>query len=221
ILIYPWDKPGGLYIYKRDLQFLQPDAKLNDGVLEFGLRSARVFHCIGDCWRALYESVYVFSSFFYSKLSEKICRGFEDVKGWTAGVDIFKKKYLLMPIHERSHWFLVLIEEPGWMLSDGPAMDDLLDDQCTAIYTLDSMGYDHADVMSIVSGYLKKEALHKLGVGTKGVAVQMKLKVAVPKQANGLDCGLYVLHFAKTLLEDVDGFHGVVRAAGVRMLFYH
>ena len=35
------------------------------------------------------------------------------VKSWTKKVDIFEKDFLIIPINERSHWFLAIICFPG------------------------------------------------------------------------------------------------------------
>ena len=36
-------------------------------------------------------------------------RGVDEMKGWTRNVNIFEKKYVFFPIHENSHWYLILL----------------------------------------------------------------------------------------------------------------
>ncbi|KAB5515286.1 hypothetical protein PHYPO_G00250110, partial [Pangasianodon hypophthalmus] len=55
------------------------------------------------------DQVYFFNSFFYDKLRTK---GYEGVKRWTKNVDIFQKKFLLIPIHLEVHWSLVCVNVP-------------------------------------------------------------------------------------------------------------
>lgn len=35
------------------------------------------------------------------------------VENWTKNVNIFEKDYLIIPINEKSHWFLAIICFPG------------------------------------------------------------------------------------------------------------
>jgi len=76
----------------------------------------------------LASEVHVFSSFFYKKLSTKMCvecfvfqsilthstfrspeEGFNSVRKWTSKFDLFQKKYIIVPINEK---YVVL--NPGW-----------------------------------------------------------------------------------------------------------
>ncbi|KAJ1973494.1 hypothetical protein H4R34_005058, partial [Dimargaris verticillata] len=43
---------------------------------------------------------------------------YDRVKSWTSKVDIFKKRFIIIPIHDRAHWFLALIVNPGLMVSE-------------------------------------------------------------------------------------------------------
>lgn len=49
--------------------------------------------------------LYAFSTFFYSKLSSM---GYNAVKRWTKEVDLFQHDIILVPIHIRLHWALVV-----------------------------------------------------------------------------------------------------------------
>ena len=46
------------------------------------------------------------STFFYKKLKSD---GYDGVKRWTKNVDIFEKKFLLIPIFTPQHWSLATI----------------------------------------------------------------------------------------------------------------
>lgn len=52
-----------------------------------------------------YPSVYAFSTFFCHKL---LSEGYTAVKRWTRNVNLFKHHIILVPIHLRSHWTLVV-----------------------------------------------------------------------------------------------------------------
>ncbi|KAG8936385.1 hypothetical protein FRC02_002609 [Tulasnella sp. 418] len=104
ILIYP-----PLHISKGDLARLEPDEFLNDTLIEFGLK--HWMNRLQATNPALADQIWVFNSFFYKKLSDK-GNGYNSVKKWTAKVDIFQKKYIIVPINEQFHWYLAIIYEP-------------------------------------------------------------------------------------------------------------
>ncbi|KAI0034653.1 hypothetical protein K488DRAFT_45060 [Vararia minispora EC-137] len=99
ILVYPPSGRGSVNITKGDLARLAPGEYLNDTLIEFGLRL-----WLDDLRQVNPEridEIYVFNSFFYKKLSDKKCEGYQDVRKWTAKVDIFSKKYLIIPVNEK------------------------------------------------------------------------------------------------------------------------
>jgi len=75
----------------------------------------------------LASQVHVFNSFFYKKLSTKMCvecfvfkalihitfhspeDGYNSVRKWTSKFDLFQKKYIVVPINEKYVSF-----DPGW-----------------------------------------------------------------------------------------------------------
>ncbi|KAG1792935.1 uncharacterized protein HD556DRAFT_1376770 [Suillus plorans] len=116
ILVYPPSGPGALNVMGSDLNRLRPHEFLNDTLIEFGLK----------LWLAdlkeqnpdLAEQIHVFSSFFYKKLNNKksLDEGYQSVKKWTSRVNIFSKKYIIVPINENLHWYLAIIYEPEYTL---------------------------------------------------------------------------------------------------------
>lgn len=58
--------------------------------------------------------LHIFSTHFYTTLSND---GTEAVKSWTArkNVDIFKKRYIFLPINKSSHWLLCLVANPAYV----------------------------------------------------------------------------------------------------------
>jgi hypothetical protein len=95
-----------------DLNRLRPHEFLNDTLIEFGLKL-----WLSDLKKQkpdLAEQIHVFSSFFYKKLNNKksLDEGYQSVKKWTSRVNIFSKKYIIVPINENLHWYLAIIYEP-------------------------------------------------------------------------------------------------------------
>ncbi|CAG7846551.1 SubName: Full=Related to protease ULP2 protein {ECO:0000313/EMBL:CCA67820.1} [Serendipita indica DSM 11827] len=134
ILVYPFVR--GLQITKGEHERLQPGEFLNDTLIEFGLRLWMEKLKISDPQRA--EQIHVFSPFFYKKLkTPDPANGYAAVRTWTSKVDIFSKRYLVVPINEkyvaprlrldihvidigvRAHWYLVVIMYPGNALRMG------------------------------------------------------------------------------------------------------
>ncbi|KAG6850345.1 hypothetical protein H0H93_014618 [Arthromyces matolae] len=118
ILCYPQGVPGAVNIKNSDYRRLRPGEFLNDTLIEFGLK----------LWLAklrevnpeVASQVHIFSSFFYHLLDNKIPdEGYESVRKWTAKIDIFKKKYIIVPINDDSeqHWYLAIIYQPEYIIT--------------------------------------------------------------------------------------------------------
>lgn len=73
---------------------------------------------------------------------------------------------------------------------------------------MDSLGARHPQAIRLLSQYLHMEAKDKKGFdnpsGTKGK------QALVPFQPNHCDCGLYLLHFARTFISDPDRYKEVI-----------
>lgn len=79
------------------------------------------------------DDIYVFNPFFYKKLSHKPkgrsqpvtqddpypeWPSYDSVKKWTSKVDIFSKKFLIIPINENLHWYMAVIYNPDVLMTD-------------------------------------------------------------------------------------------------------
>ncbi|PBK74718.1 cysteine proteinase [Armillaria solidipes] len=115
ILVYPWGTTGGVNLSKSDLNRLKPGEYLNDNLIELGLK---MWHSRLERENPeLANEIYVFSSFFYKKLSVKNAdEGYNAVRRWTSKTDIFAKKYIIVPINENFHWYLAIIYQPEHIL---------------------------------------------------------------------------------------------------------
>ncbi|KAF5340797.1 hypothetical protein D9757_015299 [Collybiopsis confluens] len=197
---------------KDDLDRLDQNNLLNDTLIEVGLRywlwdlSMRI--------PALGETVYVFNSFFYLQLgSSNPEESYTHIKNWTRknkiNVDIFSKDFIVIPIHEQSHWYLAIIHRPFLMLPyhlPTPAspiphntVAEETDVPQTTIYILDSLNGHHPKVAPQLSSYLQHEARERHNCFNISDAVECIVKV--PQQPNSTDCGVYLLHFAETFVE--------------------
>ncbi|KAG5654258.1 hypothetical protein H0H81_005501 [Sphagnurus paluster] len=121
ILCYPQGVPGAVNLTNADLKRLQPGEFLNDTLIEFGLKLwLKKLH---DSNPELANEVHVFSSFFYKKLNKRIFdEGYDSVRKWTAKLDLFSKKYIIIPINEHLHWYLAIIYQPEYILIPPPVV---------------------------------------------------------------------------------------------------
>ncbi|KAI9565273.1 hypothetical protein GHT06_009058 [Daphnia sinensis] len=129
VQMFSWsDGPDRFSVTTEDYACLNQDNLLNDSIIDFYVKY--VFSTTLD--DSLKRRCHVFSSFFYQRLTTPPARMsgrkhlIEDdsslssmekrhlrVKSWTKKVDIFEKDYLVIPINERSHWFLAIVCFPG------------------------------------------------------------------------------------------------------------
>ncbi|KAH9925397.1 uncharacterized protein BXZ73DRAFT_103279 [Epithele typhae] len=118
-LVYPPLGKGAVNITRGDLKRLDAGQYLNDTLIEFGLKLWQ--DGLRKTNPELADSVHVFNSFFYKMLStDSINVTYPTVRKWTSKVDIFKKKYIIVPVNEHFHWYLIIIENPANMLHPPP-----------------------------------------------------------------------------------------------------
>jgi len=93
-------------ISKKDRRKLEPGKWLNDVIIDFWMQWITRMESQSD------SSIYVFTSFFYTKLSTE---GVETVINWLTNkeIDIFSKKMALIPIHQDHHWSLAVVINAG------------------------------------------------------------------------------------------------------------
>jgi len=156
--------------------------------------------------RTLFDQIHVFSTFFYKKLSSgesyvtaitTIClpsflpspqNCYERVCKWVK-CDIFQKKYLIVPINEKYHWYLAIIYEPEHVIkcfnSDEPTKAKSIHNipklnynnvygyqtngfYRTYIFSFDSLGVKRGKAVEKLTRYLEMEAKYKKGVDVPG-----------------------------------------------------
>ncbi|TDL22111.1 hypothetical protein BD410DRAFT_266526 [Rickenella mellea] len=119
ILVYPPSGPGAVNVCNSDVKRLRPGEYLNDTLIELGLKF--YMNDLRLQFPDIAEKTHIFSSFFYKKLNSKnVEDGYQSLRKWTAKFDIFKKKYIIVPINEHLHWYLAIIHNPEHIL-DPPA----------------------------------------------------------------------------------------------------
>ncbi|KAL0579200.1 hypothetical protein V5O48_002823 [Marasmius crinis-equi] len=195
--------PGqSINITVEDVGRLQPFEYINDVIMEFGLKLW--LQQLDKDNSVLADQIYVFSTFFYQKLDkeEGIDAGYRAVARWTNKVDLFQKKYVFVPINKDMHWFLAVLYQPRFVLD--PVAERELGEQIPYIFIMDSLGQKHNKVIEKLSRYLELEAAAKHRKDGVDLMKPIGRHAQVPTQPNFCDCGLYVLHFARTFVERAD-----------------
>ncbi|KAI8978855.1 hypothetical protein BD414DRAFT_120430 [Trametes punicea] len=120
VLVYPPSGTGAVNITRGDLKRLDDGQYLNDTLIEFGLKLW--LDTVRKDQPELAEEVHVFNSFFFKKLNSKrdVQDSYPSVRKWTSKVDIFKKRYIIVPINENFHWYLAIIVNPADILHPPP-----------------------------------------------------------------------------------------------------
>ena len=156
--------------------------------------------------------------------SEKAQRAHARVERWTRGVDVFAKKFLLVPVVEDLHWSLAIVCHPGELAKraiarerrelDVDATEDEDDADCPArpcVIHMDSLGmHDTKKIEKWLRCFLEME-WRKRHAGKEPFTLRERrasgppadLLVAtpkVPKQTNSCDCGVYTLRYGQEFL---------------------
>ncbi|KAF9357203.1 hypothetical protein BGX26_004076 [Mortierella sp. AD094] len=146
LFLFPFkssSKSKSIAIQSEDMSRLNEGEFLNDTLIEFGLK--HVYANVETRNPDLADKTYIFNSFFYERLLTKSGKSiqYDSVKSWTNKIDLFSKKYIIIPIHEKYvyswnhreiavfmihygrfnhytafslHWYLAIITNPGLLL---------------------------------------------------------------------------------------------------------
>ncbi|KAI8336465.1 hypothetical protein BD560DRAFT_413564 [Blakeslea trispora] len=227
LLTYPFKGKKSVTVYERDLDRLNDETYLNDTLID-------VFPKI---WSDEFSraSIYTFSSFFYTRLAGPYQDiHYDTVKRWTSHVDIFDKKFLIIPVAQHNHWFVIVVANPGYCIRDNRAEDTIDDDEVPIeqedsvqqyirrlkkriiypgtpldsrkpyIFTLDPLNLTKGSVARMISQYLKKEAWTKRQVEPTDFIDPEIVMTPCPGQKNFTDCGVFCLHYMKSLYQFPD-----------------
>ncbi|KAI8611120.1 hypothetical protein BC830DRAFT_1069097 [Chytriomyces sp. MP71] len=139
------------------------------------------------------------------------------VRRWTKQLDIFQKKFLLVPINENLHWYLAVVWNPGAFLKPavgdekvetvhcspnrGAAAAAAAENECRVLI-FDSLAGRHPQVGKTLAAYLKKEAQAKLGREARDVSALKMVYAKVQPQLNFCDCGVFLLHYLNFMCRD-------------------
>ncbi|XP_063117262.1 sentrin-specific protease 2 isoform X1 [Cavia porcellus] len=168
-----------LRITRGDIQTLKNYHWLNDEVINFYMNLL-----VERNKKQGYPALHAFSTFFYPKLKSG---GYQAVKRWTKGVNLFEQELILVPIHRKVHWSLVVMD---------------LRKKC--LKYLDSMGQKGHRICEILLQYLQDESKTKRNIDLnllEWTRYSMKPH-EIPQQLNGSDCGMFTCKYADYISRD-------------------
>ncbi|KAJ3221173.1 hypothetical protein HDU81_010831 [Chytriomyces hyalinus] len=220
VLIYPASGVNLVTLHDEDLERLKEGEFLNDSLIEFYIRFASSTHAADR------NDFHCFNTFFYQQLTSKgdlqkkltMEEAFTRVKRWTKKVNIFTRKFLIIPINERLHWYLAVVWNPGAYLKDhvsasedtemveaesAPDSSKSTSDECK-IFIFDSLDGRHPQVPKTVGAYMKYEAQEKLNREVVSGGVPKVHYAKVQSQLNHCDCGIFLLHYLNLMLRMPD-----------------
>ncbi|KAJ3124993.1 hypothetical protein HK100_011036, partial [Physocladia obscura] len=213
ILKYPDSGLNCITLHREDLARLNEGEFLNDTLIEFYIRWSTNSYSADKA-----SDFHIFNTFFYQQLNsvDDVTKkrltpenAYKRVKTWTKRVNIFEKRFVVVPINERLHWYLAVIWNPGAYLKKADlAILNIEDDdgdetkECR-LFIFDSLDGKHPAVARVLSSYLRMEAMEKYG---KEVADEpAKIVYAkVQSQLNYCDCGIFLCHYVTLMLRCPD-----------------
>ncbi|KAJ1259377.1 hypothetical protein BS78_10G149800 [Paspalum vaginatum] len=152
---------------------------------------------------------HIFNTYFFSKLEAMTSKEdkttyFLKLRRWWKGVAIFRKAYILMPVHAETHWSLIIICMPAKENQTGPI-----------ILHLDSLKFHSSRlIFSVVSRFLREEWNYlNENVSSEECPLPetvwknlprkvQKKTIEVPQQQNDYDCGLFVLYYMQRFIQE-------------------
>jgi len=182
---------------RRDLLTLHGNNWLNDNVIA----------TYGKMLQAKFKAdTYIFNSFFFTKYlkSETINPRAASV---TRKVALFNHKKICIPIHVSSHWILVVLYTATWTLrlydsgtnfTVTPNRNTILDR--IKAYFLFEVQDKSSDAYKEKSNYINAE--QAATYRSKLNRIRPVVKLHLPQQSGGYDCGVYMLHFLTCVCSD-------------------
>eukprot|EP00466_Bigelowiella_natans_P016615 jgi/Bigna1/87370/estExt_fgenesh1_pg.C_190190 len=192
---YGPDANDTIVITSDDIQRLEPGEFLNDTLIDFYMKF--IYH---DIFSALERTrVHFFNSFFFTKYRDsKPGVRYQSVKKWTK-YDIFRKKFIVIPINDSLHWSLVVVCYLGSLLGYGSENHKLKAPTPCMLY-FDSMLTKGASkrFCPLLRAYLHSEIKRKKD---RNISITEEIlpvyEMRVPQQDNCSDCGLFLLQYAE------------------------
>ncbi|PIM97601.1 Ulp1 peptidase [Handroanthus impetiginosus] len=131
-----------------------------------------------------------FNSFFYKKLMGRGVYNFQSVRKWTSqrklGYSLLDCDKIFVPIHKEVHWCLAIINKRE-----------------EKFQYLDSLKGVDAQVLNALARYFVDEVKDKCGEDISVSSWEKEYVMDLPEQANGFDCGMFMLKYVDFYSRDI------------------
>ncbi|KAJ8687566.1 hypothetical protein QAD02_023360 [Eretmocerus hayati] len=213
LFVYPPPpEKAGIPIHMEDYCCLKRDEFLNDVIIDFYMKYLIHERMSPDDAQV----THIFSSHFFSRLSnppgctkndnpvEKAQKRHAGVSRWTKSINIFEKNFIIIPVNEHAHWYLVIICFPGLVGTDDQTARDKFEGKSTirgpCILIFDSLSTSKKTrVVQILRTYLHSEYEAKFGENKSFDNEVLKvIYPSAPSQKNATDCGLFILQYVES-----------------------
>jgi len=142
---------------------------------------------------------------------------YERVKNWTKKIDLFEKDFIVVPVNEKSHWYLLIVCFPSKVVVKAEAGDA----PRPSILVFDSLpdkDNPRTEACARLRTYLTSEWAAKRGHQAEAKFTESNLPQVNPRvriQLNSKDCGVFLLQFVESFFAnnevrdwlDRDGSH--------------
>ena len=217
ILDFKFDQINNLSIeiFQNDIQTLDDTNLLNDTIITFYLKFVENY-MMYYYYQGKGKKIYSFNTYFfvyiqneYDESISKCLDSFKKLNKWGKYIDIFKCKYIAIPIFESGHWSLVIICNPSLLKNVIENMRCRAEESVKSpvILYFDSVYPENNKCISVIKRYLIIEYLRREGdnnvkdfVEENIDEIEIAIKSCSPKvpmQNNTFDCGIYVLVYAE------------------------
>lgn len=176
--------------------------------------------------------IHIFDSIFHGQL-DKIFQNKLDSKKlkqlinkWLNNIDIFDKNYLIFPVCQDDHWFVIVVCYPSAVL-DPESVESCISNtsssggdtsilrngkQVPGIIVMDSLQRDKPLITRQIRAFLDFAWREKLrGIKNFSYHNLKEYCPALPSQTNAFDCGVYMLAYIKCFIEQPERFYRQVR----------
>ena len=116
-----------IHLTRMDVLRLDPQTYINDSLVNFLIKVYMEGLNLNDekVNINLEKSIYIYPTYFYTRICNSMGRTiykdtkegrkklWEEIKGWTNGIDILEKQFLIVPVNYALHWSFALICNPG------------------------------------------------------------------------------------------------------------
>ncbi|XP_066355064.1 ubiquitin-like-specific protease 1D [Miscanthus floridulus] len=188
------DDQEAVVLTRSDIKCLDPEVFLSSAVINFYIKYIKRTRLCNENFR---DKFYIFNTYFFGKLEEALYqpRDFPKLRRWWKGVNIFNNAYIILPIHAKEHWSLVIICLPPKERISEPI-----------ILHLDSLGMHHsAKILNTVERYLEKEWRFLSVAEPAWPCLPSDIRketVQVPQQNNTFDCGIFMLYYIEQFIKE-------------------